>query len=179
MIFGDVNPSGVLPVTIPRHAGQLPVYYNYPKSKRFWLENGFAHPYMDMDSAPLYAFGHGLSYTTFEYSNLRMDKSMGVGGTARISVDIKNTGDRAGKHVVQLYIEDLVGSVETPVQELKGFRKILLGPGETQTVTLELGPDELALYDRHMEHVVEPGDFRIMIGAASDDIRLSDILTVY
>ncbi len=179
IIFGDVNPSGKLSVTIPRHVGQLPVYYNYPKSKRHWLEHGWGIAYADLDPTPLYNFGHGLSYTTFEYSNLSFDKKeIGPGGTVTISVEVKNTGRRAGKETVQLYIEDILASVETPVKELRGFKKIALDPGETKNVTFTLGPDELALYDRHMERVVEPGDFRVMIGASSSDIRLKDILTV-
>jgi beta-glucosidase len=179
IIFGDVNPSGKLTTTLPRHVGQLPVYYNYPKSKRHWLKNGWGIAYADLDPSPLYTFGHGLSYTTFEYSNLTFDKKeIGPGGTATISVDVKNTGQRAGKEIVQLYIEDVIASVETPVMELRGFDKIELEPGQTKTVTFQLGPDELALYNRHMELVVEPGDFRLMIGASSSDIRLEDKLTV-
>ena len=179
ILFGDVNPSGKLTVTVPRHAGQLPVYYNYPKSKRHWLEHGWGVAYADLDPTPLYSFGHGLSYTTFEYSNLHFDKNqIGPGGTAHISVNVKNTGKRVGKEVVQLYIEDLFASVETPVQELRGFEKIELKPGEIKTVTFELDPEHLALYNRHLERLVEPGEFRVMVGASSADIRLDGLLTV-
>jgi beta-glucosidase len=179
VIFGDVNPSGKLSVTIPRHVGQLPVYYNYPKSKRFWLENGWGIAYADLDPTPLYSFGHGLSYTQFKYSNLRFDKrEIGPGGTTNLYVDIKNTGNRFGKEVVQLYIEDLVATVETPVMQLRGFEKVGLQPSETRTVRFQLGPEHLALYNRHLERVVEPGEFKVMVGASSGDIRVQDLLLV-
>lgn len=179
VIFGHVNPSGKLSVTIPRHAGQLPVYYNYPKSKRHWLEKGWGIAYADLDPRPLYPFGHGLSYTTFVYSHLSFDKKeIGVNDTAHISFDLKNTGERAGKETVQLYIEDLIAGVETPVLQLRGFQKVELQPGESTTVTFQLGPKDLELYNQHLERVVEPGDFRVLIGASSTDIRLSDRLVV-
>ena len=179
VIFGDINPSGKLSVTIPRHVGQLPVYYNHPKSKRHWLDKGWGIAYADLDPTPLYSFGHGLSYTKFEYSNLLFDKKeIEPGGTSNITVDIKNIGTRAGKEVAQLYIEDVVASVETPVMELRGFAKVELQPGETKTVTFRLAPEHLALYDRHLNRVVEPGDFKVMIGASSTDIRLRDTLIV-
>ncbi|MBN1559808.1 glycoside hydrolase family 3 C-terminal domain-containing protein [candidate division KSB1 bacterium] len=179
VLFGDVNPSGKLSVTIPRHAGQLPVYYSHPKSKRHWLEHGWGIAYADLDPSPLFPFGHGLSYTTFEYSNLTFDKKeMGPGATATISVDVKNSGDRPGKEVVQLYIEDLVASVETPVLQLRGFDKVELQAGESKTVLFQIGPEHLALYDQHMQRVVEPGEFRVKIGASSADIRCEDVLVV-
>ncbi|MBN1465845.1 glycoside hydrolase family 3 C-terminal domain-containing protein [candidate division KSB1 bacterium] len=179
LLFGDIVPSGKLSVTIPRHAGQLPVYYNHPKSKRYWLEHGWGIAYADLDPSPLFPFGHGLSYTSFEYSNLFLDKKeMGPGATATISVDIKNTGERAGNEIVQLYIEDLVASVETPVLQLRGFEKIDLQAGESKTVVFQIGPEHLALYDQHMQRVVELGEFRIKIGASSADIRCEDVLTV-
>ena len=179
VIFGDINPSGKLAVTIPRHAGQLPVYYNYPKSKRHWLEDGWGITYTDLDPRPLYSFGHGLSYTTFKYKNLVLQqKEIGPDATATISVDIKNTGRRAGKEVVQLYIEDLIATVETPVMELRGFDKIELQPGETKTVAFKLGPEQLALYNQQMQRIVEPGEFKIMVGSSSQDIRLTDTLVV-
>ena len=179
VIFGDVNPGGKLSVTIPRHAGQLPVYYNHAKSKRYWLEHGWGVAYADLDPTPLFPFGYGLSYTEFEYSNLSFDqKEIGPGGTAHISVDIQNTGDRTGKETVQLYIEDVIASVETPVKELRGFQKIELQPGEIKTVSFQLGPDELALYDRHLEYRVEPGEFRVMVCGSSTDIRLEESLIV-
>ncbi len=179
IIFGDINPSGKLPVTVPRHVGQLPVYYNYPKSKRQWLEHAWGKPYVDMDPSPLYSFGHGLSYTTFDYSNLVLDqKEIRPGGTICISADITNTGQVRGTEIVQLYIEDIIATVSTPVLELRGFQRVALKPGERQTVTFELGPRHLELYNRCMERVVEPGDFMVKIGASSTDIRLEDSFAV-
>ncbi|MDZ7371638.1 MAG: glycoside hydrolase family 3 C-terminal domain-containing protein, partial [candidate division KSB1 bacterium] len=157
ILLGEVNPSGKLPVTIPRHVGQLPVYYNFPKSKRYWIENGWGVPYVDMDPTPLFAFGHGLGYTTFAYRNLRLSASeIGVGDSLRVTVDLCNTGSRAGKEVVQLYLEDLLASVSTPVQELRGFAKVQLQPSETRTVNFLLTPDDLALYNAQMQRIVEP-----------------------
>ncbi len=173
ILFGEVNPSGKLPVTIPRHSGQLPVYYNAKKSKRYWLEKGWGKSYADMNYKPLYPFGHGLSYTTFEYSNLRFDKTeAAIAGTIQVSVDIKNTGKRAGQEVVQLYIQDVITTVSTPVMELRGFEKMHLNPGEKKEVNFSIGPEHLALYNRHLDRVVEPGEFKVKVGASSDDIRL-------
>jgi beta-glucosidase len=173
ILFGDVNPSGRLPVTIPRHVGQLPVYYNYPPSKKYWLENAWGKPYVDMDPTPLYEFGHGLSYTTFSYDELKISpQQTGSGGNIHVLVTVKNTGSHAGAEVVQLYINDPISTVTTPVKELKGFEKVSLQPGERKTVTFVLGPCELALVDRHMQRVVEPGEFRVMVGSSSEDIAL-------
>jgi len=179
ILFGDVNPSGKLSVTIPRHSGQLPVYYNAKKSKRYWLEKGWGKSYADMDYKPLYPFGHGLSYTTFEYSNLRFDKTeTGIAGTIKVSVDIQNTGKRAGQEVIQLYIQDVIATVSTSEMELRGFEKIRLNPGEKKEVTFSIGPEHLALYNRHLDRVVEPGEFKVKIGASSDDIRLEGSIWV-
>jgi beta-glucosidase len=173
VLFGDYNPNGHLPVTIPRHVGQLPVYYNYPPSKKYWLENAWGKPYVDMDPTPLYAFGHGLSYTTFKYSDLEITPSQtGPGGKVKISMTIKNSGNRAGADVVQLYINDPVSSVSTPVKELKGFKKVWLEPGLTSKIQFELGPGHLSLVNRHLKKVVEPGEFKVMIGHSSDQIVL-------
>ena len=175
VIFGDVNPSGKLPVTVPRHAGQLPVYYNYPKSKRYWLNEGWGVRYVDMAPTPLFSFGHGLSYTTFSYDNLRFSADeIGRDDSLHVSVDVQNTGTRAGAETVQLYIEDVIATVSTPVQQLRGFEKIRLLPGEKKTVTFTLTPADLALYNPQMQRVVEPGEFKVMIGAGSTDIRLTD-----
>jgi beta-glucosidase len=174
VLFGDCNPSGKLPVTVPRHAGQLPVYYNYKKSKDYWIRNAWGRAYADLAPQPLYPFGHGLSYTSFDYANLRLSaREIGPGGSVEISADVKNSGGRFGREIVQLYIQDVISSVSTPVKELKGFAKVALEPGQTRTVTFTLTPDQLALLDRHLERVVEPGEFRVMIGASSEDIRLS------
>ncbi len=173
VLFGDYNPSGHLSITIPRHVGQLPVYYNYPPSKKYWLENAWGKPYVDMDPRPLYAFGHGLSYTDFKYSDLKITPSQtGSGGTVRVDVTVTNSGRRAGADVVQLYINDPISTVSTPVKELKGFEKIRLEPGESTKVRFELGHKELSLVNRYLERVVEPGRFDVMIGRSSDDIVL-------
>ncbi len=172
VLFGDYNPSGRLPITVPRHSGQLPVYYNYKPSKAYWLEKGWGKPYADMSPQPLYDFGYGLSYTDFEYGNLRIDQPrIGAGGSVTITVDVKNSGRRRGEEVAQLYIRDVLGSVTTPVKQLRGFEKISLEPGETKTLRFRLGPGQLALLDRNMQWVVEPGTFQVMVGRSSKDIR--------
>ena len=175
IIFGDVNPSGKLTVTIPRHAGQLPVYYNYPKSKRYWLNEGWGKSYTDIDPSPLFPFGFGLSYTQFEYSNLQMSKKeIATNENIKISVDVINVGNRSGKEVVQLYIEDVIATVATPVKQLKGFKKVNLRPGEKKSVVFELTPEHLSLYNRNLERVVEPGSFKVMLGSSSEDIHLKN-----
>ena len=172
VIFGDCDPGGRLPVTFPRHSGQLPMYYNSSPTRG-------SRNYVDMPDTPLYAFGHGLSYTTFEYSGLHLSQnSILPGASVEVSVNVKNTGKRVGSEVVQLYINDVLSTVTTGVKELRGFRKIRLAPGEAQTVTFSLTPKELSLLDRHLQRVVEPGDFEIMVGHASDDIRQTATLTV-
>jgi beta-glucosidase len=160
VIFGDVNPGGKLPITFPRSVGQLPVYYyQKPSAKR---------GYLSASKEPLFPFGHGLSYTTFAYSNLEISPpKIGGGGQAVVSVDVTNTGGIAGDEVVQLYIRDQVSSVTRPVKELKGFERITLEPGETRTVTFDITPDKLSFLDAHMERIVEPGLFDIMIGSSS------------
>ena len=179
ILFGEVNPSGKLPVTVPRHAGQLPVYYNHKPSKDYWLKRGWGNSYADMGRWPLFPFGHGLSYTNFEYENLDISPSVnGSGGTFKVSLEIQNTGPVAGAEVVQLYIRDQVSSAVRPVKELKGFSKIMLEPGERKTVTFHLGFAALKFLDKDMNWTVEPGDFTVMIGSSSEDIRLENTLTV-
>ena len=174
VLFGDYNPSGHLPITVPRHVGQLPVYYNFKPSKKHWIEHGWGKAYADMSALPLFEFGYGLSYTTFEYNNLRISpKVTGPAGEIHISVDVKNTGDRQGEEVVQLYINDVISSVTTPVKELKDFEKVKLNSGEQKTVMFTLTPEHLFLLDRNLECVVEPGTFDVMIGSSSEDIRLT------
>ena len=160
VLFGDYNPSGKLPVSFPRTVGQLPVYYNYkPTAKR---------GYLYASKEPLYPFGHGLSYTTFEYSNLSVSPAqMGPGGRAQVSVTVTNTGRRAGEEVVQLYVRDRVSSVTRPVKELKDFTRVALSPGESKTVSFIVTPDKLAFYDLNMKRTVEPGWFDIMVGTSS------------
>jgi len=176
VLFGDYNPSGRLPITIPRHVGQLPVYYNYQPSKAYWMKQG---GYVDMPSTPLYEFGYGLSYTTFEYGNLRITpRETHSSGNVQVDVDIRNTGVREGIETPQLYIRDVIGSVSTPVKQLRGFQKLALQPGETRTASFTLTPDDLALLNRDMHWVVEPGAFEVMLGASSEDIRLRGTLLV-
>ena len=168
ILFGDVNPSGRLPITIPRHVGQLPVYYNYKSSKALWMQHG----YVDMPASPLYEFGYGLSYTSFEYSNLKIEPPvLGPGGEVSISVDVKNTGPRAGHEVVQLYLNDVISSVSTPVKELKGFEKVLLEPGQQKTIQFHLSPEDFSLLDQNLQWRVEPGAFNVMVGSSSERIH--------
>ncbi len=170
VLFGDYNPSGRLSVTIPRHVGQLPAYYNYMPSKAYWIAR---RGYVDMKAAPLWEFGFGLSYTRFAYSDLRIEPAgIRPDGEVRVSFRVKNAGARAGEEVAQLYLHDPVASVSRPVKELRGFRKLALAPGEEKTVEVRLGPDDLSLLDRNMKRVVEPGAFEVMVGASSEDIRL-------
>jgi beta-glucosidase len=179
VLFGDYNPGGKLTVTIPRHAGQLPVYYNHKPSKSYWLEEGWGNSYADLDYRPLYVFGHGLSYTTFDYSGLEVSpESSGPYGRFEIRAEIRNTGDRAGREVVQLYIRDKISSVVRPVQELKGFSRIRLEPGESDTVHFELTGEELKMLDKHLDWVVEPGEFEILLGSSAGDIRLKSSLRI-
>jgi beta-glucosidase len=160
VLFGEVNPGGKLPVTFPRHSGQLPVYYNRrPTSFR---------NHLDLTREPLWAFGSGLSYTTFQLDELRVaSPAIGPGGTTEVSVRVRNSGARAGDEVVQLYIRDQVSSVTRPVKELRGFARVTLQPGESKALTFKVGPDELSLIDRRMQRVVEPGRFDVMVGTSS------------
>jgi beta-glucosidase len=174
VLFGDVEPSGRLPVTIPRHVGQLPVYYDQPRSKRYWIEEGWGRPYVDLNPSPLFAFGHGLSFTRFEYERLELGATeIGPGEGLDVDVTLRNVGGRAGSEVVQLYVRDVVSSVSRPVMQLRGFEKVRLSPGEATTVRLRLEPAHLALLDRQMQRLVEPGEFEVLVGASSADIRLS------
>jgi len=166
VLFGDYNPNGKLPITFPRHSGQLPMYYNHVPSK-------LGKNYKDMPGTPLFTFGHGLSYTSFEYSNLQISPSIILpGGEVKITLDVENSGQREGKEVVQLYIKDEVSSVTTPVKQLRGFEKINLKPGEMKSVTFTLKPEDLTLLNRDMRWVVESGKFIVMTGSSSSDIRL-------
>jgi beta-glucosidase len=174
VLFGDYNPSGRLTITVPRSVGQLPAYYNYKPSKEYWIGQGWGRRYVDMPATPLYDFGYGLSYTKFDYSNLRISpKTTGTQGEVTVMADVRNSGDRAGEEVAQLYIRDEVASVSRPVKELRGFEKVALKPGETKTVEFLLTRDDLTMLDRSLKPVVEPGMFRVMVGHSSGDIRLT------
>ena len=166
IIFGDINPSGKLSVSLPRSSAQLPVYYNRK-------DQGRKLHYIDMTAAPLFPFGYGLSYTEFEYSNLHISHSeimltdLMNGELIEVCIDIRNIGSKAGAEVVQLYIKDLEASVTRRVKELKGFMKVWLEPGEQKTVSLYLGKEELSIWNNNMEFVVEPGNILVMAGANS------------
>ena len=172
VLFGDYNPGGKLPSTFPRSTGQIPLYYNHRNTGRpADASNHYTSKYLDLPWTPLYPFGFGLSYTTFAYSNLRLSSpTISAGDSLQISVDVKNTGDRAGDEVVQLYLRDDVASVEEPVKILKGFQRITLEPGATRAVTFRIGSEALSLYDRQMRRVVEPGTFTIYVGTNSSDV---------
>ena len=172
VLFGDYNPAGRLPVTVPRATGQIPLYYNHRNTGRPPdSANNYTSKYLDLPWTPLYPFGYGLSYTTFAYSNLRLSAAkIGAADSLSVSVDVRNSGDRTGDEVVQLYIRDDVASVAEPVKALKGFRRVTLAAGETRTVTFRIGSDAYALYDRQMRRVVEPGTFTIFVGGSSEDV---------
>ena len=172
VLFGDVNPSGKLPLTIPRSVGHLPVFYNYKPSAR--------RGYLFDEVSPLYAFGYGLSYTTFAIGNVRLEKQkIRTNGSTQVIADVANTGPLEGEEVVQMYIRDVVSSVTRPIKELKGFQKVALRPGEKKTISFDITPDLLALYDVNMKYLVEPGEFLIMVGSSSRDQDLSKVtLTV-
>jgi beta-glucosidase len=168
VLFGDHNPGGKLSITIPRSVGHVPAFYNYKPSAR--------RGYLFDDVTPLYAFGYGLTYTTFRIGKPQLkNKKMNITGSTTVTVDVTNTGKRAGTEVVQLYIRDLVSSVTRPVKELKAFRKVWLKRGETTTVKFEIGFEQLAFYDINMRYAVEPGDFELMIGNSSRDTDLRRI----
>jgi len=173
VLFGDYNPSGKLTVTFPRTVGQIPLYYNMKNTGRPMDEkNKYTSKYLDVPNSPLYPFGYGLSYTTFEYSPLTLDKKeISLKDTLKVSVTVKNTGSVTGEETVQLYIRDLVGSVTRPVKELKGFRKITLAPGKSGTVTFEITAKDLAFYRKDMSYGVEAGDFKVFVGTNSSDVK--------
>ncbi len=169
VLFGEYNPSGKLPVTFPRTTGQEPLYYNHKNTGRPPQEGDRnTSKYYDIGHAPAYPFGFGLSYTRFEYANLRLsgDKMNRI-GSLTASVEITNTGERAGAEVVQLYVRDRAASMTCPVRQLRGFRKVTLQPGETKTVTFTLEAERLGFYDQNMQYIVEPGPFDLWIGGSS------------
>jgi len=172
VLFGEYNPSGRLPITFAMSDGQLPLSYNHKPTGR-------GDDYLDLTGMALFPFGHGLSYTRFEYSNLVIEPAViGPAGSATIRCTVTNTGQRSGDEVVQLYIRDVLASLARPVIELKGFQRVTLVPGASETVSFTLGPAALKMLDEQMRWVVEPGDFRLVIGASSKDIRLRGTLTV-
>jgi beta-glucosidase len=176
VLFGDANPAGRLPMSFPRAVGQLPVYYNHKPSggRSHWKGD-----YVELSTKPLFPFGYGLSYTSFAYANLRLDRQeIGPAEQVAISVDISNTGSRAGEEVVQLYVHDVQASVTRPLKELKGFKRVALAPGETRTVTFRLDARQLGFYNLDMACVVEPGEVEVLVGSSSQDIRLRGAFTI-
>ena len=176
VLFGDVNPSGKLTATFPQNVGQIPIYYNHKNTGRplpegQWFQK-FRSNYLDVSNDPLYPFGYGLSYTSFSYSDITLSSiSLRPGQKINASVTVTNTGTRAGKETVQLYIRDMVGSITRPVKELKGFRKIELKPGESKTVSFTISVEDLKFYNSDLKYVAEPGDFKVFIGANSRDAK--------
>jgi beta-glucosidase len=179
VLFGSVNPSGKLTATFPQNVGQVPIYYAHkntgrPLAEGKWFSK-FRSNYLDVSNDPLYPFGYGLSYTTFAYSNLRLSKnSFKSGGSITASIEVKNTGTFEGKEVVQLYLQDLVGSSTRPVKELKGFEKISLKPGESRTVNFKISEQDLKFYNTALKFVAEPGDFKVYIGGNSRDVTAAN-----
>ncbi|HIQ05954.1 MAG TPA: beta-glucosidase, partial [Anaerolineae bacterium] len=171
VLFGDYNPGGKLPITFPRTVGQIPIYYRHKPSGG---RSQFYGDYVSSSVRPLFPFGYGLSYTRFAFENLQITPDqVPVDGEVRVSVDVKNIGNREGDEVVQLYTHDVVASVTRPVKELKEFKRITLKPGEAKTVSFTLAVSQLGFYDRNMAFVVEPGTIEVMIGSSSEDIHLT------
>ena len=170
VLYGDYNPSGKLPMSFPRNVGQVPIYYNYKNTGRPIDKDGnvFWSHYMDVEKTPLYPFGYGLSYSTFEYSDLKLNgTSFEIGNDINVSVNVKNTSSVDGKEVVQLYIRDLFGSITRPVRELKGFELTALKAGETKTINFTLNKETLGFYNNDGKYIVEPGDFKVFVGGSS------------
>jgi beta-glucosidase len=172
VLFGEVNPGGRLPITFPQSVGQVPLFYAHKPTGR-------GNDYIEMSGKPQYPFGYGLSYTKFEYANLKITpERLKPGSDVEISFDVRNAGSRAGDEVVQLYLHDVVASVTRPVKELKAFRRVTLAPNERQTVTFTLDFKALSFLGRELRPVMEAGGIEVLIGASSDDIRAKGVLEV-
>ncbi len=184
VLFGEVNPSGKLTVSVPKSAGHVPVFYNHkPSGRGFYKKPGSlekpGRDYVFSSPDPLFPFGHGLSYTKFEYSDLQVqDAKLYINGRIKLSVKVKNSGELTGKEVVQVYINDKISSITTPVKVLKEFKKVEISPNELITINFSIPIDELGLWDQDMNYIVEPGEFEIMIGSSSEDIRLRKTITI-
>jgi beta-glucosidase len=175
VLFGDVNPSGKLSTTFPQNVGQVPLYYNHKNTGRplegEWFQK-FRSNYLDVSNDPVYPFGYGLSYTTFNYSDIKLSSSsMKSNQSVTATITVTNSGSKDGEEVVQMYLRDLVGSVTRPVKELKGFQKINLKAGESKTVSFKIGINDLKFYNYDLKYVAEPGDFKIFIGGNSRDVK--------
>ena len=175
-LFGYVNPGGKLTMSFPKNVGQIPLYYAHkntgrPLAQGKWFEK-FRSNYLDVDNEPLYPFGYGLSYTTFSYGDIDLSRStIDMTGELTAAVMVTNTGTWPGSEVVQLYIRDLVGSTTRPVKELKGFQKIFLEPGQSEIVRFKIAPEMLRYYNYDLQLVAEPGEFEVMIGTNSRDVK--------
>ena len=179
VLFGDVNPSGKLTVSVPKSAGHVPVFYNHkPSGRGFYKKPGSldkpGRDYVFSSPDPLFPFGHGLSYTEFEYSDLQVQNAkLDMNGEIKLSVKVKNSGKVLGKEVVQVYINDKISSVTTPIKVLKEFKKVAITPNEIVTINFSIPINELGLWDKDMNYIVEPGEFEIMVGSSAEDIRLT------
>ena len=178
VIFGDYNPSAKLPMSFPRDEGQIPIYYNHFNTGRppqNDTQKNYVSGYIDLDNSPKFPFGYGLSYTTFEYSNLKLSQNiMKQNESIQVSVAITNTGKVFGEEIVQVYVSDRVASLIRPILELKDFQKIGLNPGETKTLLFSINKEKLSFYNDKLEYIAEPGMFDLKIGASASDIRLQD-----
>ena len=175
-LFGDINPSGKLSTTWPQNVGQIPLYYNHkntgrPLEQGKWFQK-FRSNYLDVSNEPLYYFGHGLSYTTFSYGDIKLSRDhLHPNESITATIRVTNTGNYDGKEVVQLYIRDMVGSITRPVKELKDFKKIELKKGESKDVTFTITVDDLKFYNSALKYVAEPGEFNLMIGPDSKNVK--------
>jgi beta-glucosidase len=171
VLFGKHNPSGKLTMTFPVNVGQIPIYYNHKNTGRPYSGNKndkYKSRYLDVENEPLFPFGFGLSYTSFSYTDLKLDKQkMTANGTLTVSVKLTNTGKYDGTEVAQLYVRDLIGSITRPVKELKGFQKVFLKAGESKTLTFTLNVEDLAFYNSDLKFKAEPGDFKVFVGTNS------------
>ncbi len=178
VLFGDYNPSAKTPMTFPKSVGQIPVYYNHYSTGRPFIEGQTARyrsTYLDIGNAPQYAFGHGLSYTAFKYSNLQLStKDIYLNDTVKVTLDLTNTGKVDGEEVVQLYLKDIVAQPIRPVMELKDFKKVMLKAGETKKIIFMIDKEKLSFYNENLEWISQAGAFKLMIGSSSDDIRLTE-----
>ena len=178
VLYGDYNPGGKLPSSFPRSVGQLPIAYSQQYSTgRPVPKTGdmrYKSSYLDVPNTPRYAFGYGLSYTAFTYADLKISRpQLTAAETTQVQLTLTNSGKVAGEEVVQLYLRDPVASVTRPLKELKDFQKVLLKPGESRTLTFTLTRDKFSFYNQQLAWVAEPGEFQVMVGSASDDIRLT------
>ncbi len=171
VLFGDYNPSGKLPMSFPRSVGQIPVYYSHLNTGRPYNAdnpNKYTSRYFDEANGPLYPFGYGLSYTTFKVSDVKMSApTLTRGGSVDASVEVTNTGKREGATVIQMYVQDVTASMSRPVKQLRGFKKVNLKPGETQTVSFPIDVDALKFWNQRMKYDAEPGKFNVFIGVDS------------